>query len=156
MDTAEIKERVDSFERWHYRFDLDGVQTPIWDESRINRHQQRKSYLFDPLRAIYGGSLVGKRVLDIGCNAGFWSLAAIESGCDYVLGLDGRQMHVDQANFVFEVKGIERDRYRFITGDIFKTDLLEHGRFDIVLCLGLLYHVSKHMNLLEIISEINR
>jgi SAM-dependent methyltransferase len=142
VDTSDIKERIDSFERWHYRFDLDGVLTPIWDESRINRHEQRRKYLFDPLKAVFGGSLKGKRVLDIGCNAGFWSLAAIESGCDFVLGL--------------EVKGVPRDRYRFVTGDIFKTDLLEHGRFDVVLCLGFLYHVSKHINLLEIMSEVNK
>jgi 2-polyprenyl-3-methyl-5-hydroxy-6-metoxy-1,4-benzoquinol methylase len=156
VETSEIKERVDSFERWHYRFDLDGVLTPIWDESRINRHEQRRKYLFDPLKAVFGGSLKGKRVLDVGCNAGFWSLAAIEAGCDYVLGLDGRQMHVDQANFVFEVKGVPRERYLFVTGDIFKADLLEHGHFDVVLCLGFLYHVSKHLNLLEIMSEVNK
>jgi tRNA (mo5U34)-methyltransferase len=155
METGEIQRRVDSFERWHYRFNLNGVTTPISDKTRINRHEQRKRYLFDPLLAIFGGSLAGKRVLDLGSNAGFWSLTAIESGCDFVLGIDGRQMHIDQANLVFEVKGVEKTRYQFITGDIFKSDLGSYGRFDVVLCLGLLYHVSKHINLLEKISELN-
>lgn len=155
METAEIQRRVNSFQRWHYRFDLDGITTPISDKSRINRHEQRRQYLFDPLLAPFGGSLAGKRVLDLGSNAGFWSLAAIESGCDSVLGIDGRQMHIDQANLVFEVKGVDKNRYRFITGDIFRIDLKSLGRFDIVLCLGLLYHVSKHINLLEKISELN-
>jgi ribosomal protein L11 methylase PrmA len=41
-------------------------------------------------------------VLDLGCNAGFWSLAAIDAGADLVVGIDGRQMHIDQANLVFE------------------------------------------------------
>jgi len=58
----------------------------------------------EPLSELYGGSLKGKRVLDLGCNAGFWSLDALERGADFVLGLDGRRMHIDQANFVFEVK----------------------------------------------------
>jgi len=64
-------------------------------------------------------------------------------------------MHVDQANFVFEVKGVERDKYDFVAGDLFGIDFRAFGRFDIVLCLGLMYHVSKHMELMEKISEVN-
>lgn len=30
---------------------------------------------------------------------------------DFVMGIDGRQMHIDQANFVFKVKEIEASRY---------------------------------------------
>jgi SAM-dependent methyltransferase len=104
---------------------------------------------------LLGGSLAEKRVLDLGCNAGFWSLCATLAGCDYVLGIDGRQMHIDQANIVFEVEGVERSRYDFVEGDLFGIDFREFGRFDIVLCLGLMYHVSKHVELMEKISEVN-
>lgn len=149
MRDEQIKQKIASFPRWHYRFDLKGNPTPIWQEEFINRHEQRKKYFFDPLVQLFGGSLAGKRVLDLGCNAGFWSLAAVRAGCDYVLGIDGRQMHIDQANFVFEVEEIERDRYDFVTGDLFASDLREFGRFDIVLCFGLMYHVSKHVDLME-------
>jgi tRNA (mo5U34)-methyltransferase len=156
MDSTEIEQKIASFERWHYRFDLAGHQTPIWDESRINRHEQRKRYFFSPLIELFGGSLAGKRVLDLGCNAGFWSLAAVDGGADYVLGVDGRQMHVDQANFVFEVKGVDEPRYDFVVADIFDLDPVEMGEFDVVLCLGLMYHISKHIPLMEMISAVNR
>jgi 2-polyprenyl-3-methyl-5-hydroxy-6-metoxy-1,4-benzoquinol methylase len=63
---------------------------------RSNSHEQRKCYFFGPLIELCGGSLKGKRVLDLGCSAGFWSLDAVESGCDFVLGIDGRQMQIDQ------------------------------------------------------------
>jgi hypothetical protein len=62
---------------------------------------------------------------------------------------------VDQAALVFEVKGVDKRRYDFVCGDIFKTDFTRFGRFDIVLCLGLFYHVSKHVELLEKIAEVN-
>jgi tRNA (mo5U34)-methyltransferase len=155
MRDEEIKQRIASFPRWHYQFDLKGNLTPIWDETWANRHWQRKKYFFDPLVQLFGGSLRGKRVLDLGCNAGFWSLWAARAGCDYVLGIDGRQMHVDQSNFVFEAEGIEKDKYDFFVSNIFEVDFREFSRFDIVLCLGLLYHVSKPVELLEKISEIN-
>jgi tRNA (mo5U34)-methyltransferase len=153
MDETALNEKIGGFARWHYQFDLNGHLTPIHDDSKINRHVQRKRYFFDPLVALLGGSLAGKRVLDLGCNAGFWSLHAIESGCDFVLGIDGREMHIDQANLVFDVKNVEKDRYRFVQADIFETDFAALGKFDVVLCLGLLYHVSKPIELLERIAE---
>jgi tRNA (mo5U34)-methyltransferase len=155
MQDEEIRQKIASFQRWHYQFDLKGNLTPIRKKNKVNRHKQRKKYFFDPLVQFFGGSLAGKRVLDLACNAGFWSLCAVQAGCDYVLGIEGRQMHVDQANFVFEVEGVERDRYDFVLGDIFETDLRQFGTFDVVLCLGLMYHISKHVELMEKVSEVN-
>lgn len=154
MDRDAIRQRIESFDRWHYQFDLGGQMTPV-AASRVNSHDQRKRYFFDPLVELSGGSLAGKRVLDLGCNAGYWSLEAIERGADFVLGVDGRQMHVDQANFVFEVKGVDKDRYEFRLQNLFDLDVEELGTFDIVLCLGLMYHVSKHMELMELMASIN-
>lgn len=155
MDTEQLRERVAGFPHWHYEFDLQGVRTPISNPEFANRHRERKRYLFDPLVRLCGGSLEGKRVLDLGCNAGFWSLAALEAGADFVLGVEGRQMYVDQADLVFETKGVDRARYRFLVGDLFNLDLGRDAPFDIVLCLGLLYHVSKPMSLFERIAGWN-
>jgi 2-polyprenyl-3-methyl-5-hydroxy-6-metoxy-1,4-benzoquinol methylase len=142
MRDNEIQQKIASFPQWHYRFDLKGNLTPIFEEGFANRHAQRKKYFFDPLVRLFGGSLAGKRVLDLGCNAGFWSLCAARAGCDYVLGIDGRQMHVDQANFVFEVEGINDEKYDFIKGDLFRLDFRDLGRFDIVLCLDVYCEVA--------------
>jgi SAM-dependent methyltransferase len=150
-----LRERVEAFPTWHYEFDLNGVRTPIFDPRFLNRHEQRKSYFFTPLVQLYSGSLVGKRVLDLACNAGFWSLQAIEAGAQFVLGVDGRQMHIDQARLVFDAKGVEPSRYRFERSDVFELDLRGEDPFDIVLCLGLLYHVSKPVELMERISAWN-
>jgi tRNA (mo5U34)-methyltransferase len=155
LDTEQLRERVAGFPHWHYEFDLQGVRTPITNPEFANRHRERKRYLFDPLVRLCGGSLTGKRVLDLGCNAGFWSLAALEAGADFVLGVEGRQMYIDQADLVFETKGVDRARYRFLVGDLFSLDLHGDAPFDIVLCLGLLYHVSKPMSLFERIGSWN-
>lgn len=155
MDTEQLRAEVARFPVWHYEFDLNGVTTPIRVPAHRNRHAQRSRYFFEPLVGLFGGSLKGKRVLDLGCNAGYWSLKAIEAGADYVLGVDGRQMHVDQANLVFQAKEIEPQRYKFRTGNVFTDDFAGEGPFDIVLCLGLLYHVSKPVELIERIAAIN-
>lgn len=115
----------------------------------------RKEYFFEPLVELLGGSLEGERVLDLACNAGFWSLCCVEAGCDYVLGIDYQQMHIEQANFVFEVKEVDKSRYDFLASDFFATDLTRFGTFDVVLCPGLMYHITKPMELMEKISAVN-
>jgi SAM-dependent methyltransferase len=153
MDADELQRRIAAFSRWHYRFEFEGgVSTPIDDNVDMNRHEQRRRYFFDALLKVNDGSLEGLRVLDLGCNAGFWSLQAIEAGADFVLGVDGRQMHVEQAELVFEAKGIDPSRYRFEEANIFTHDFAD--RFDVVLCLGLMYHISKPVELFEIFDRV--
>ncbi len=121
--------------------------TPIFDRSHVNRHKQRKRYFFNPLVTLCGGSLAGKRVLDLGCSAGYWSLQALKAGADFVLGVDGREMHVDQSNLVMGAMHVDPSRYRFELGNVFEWEPGE--TFDIVFCLGLLYHVARPIELLE-------
>lgn len=156
LKDEEIPRRIESFPYWHYQFDLKGHLTPIghWGHWE-NRQLQRRRYLLDPLVKLCDGSLKGKRVLDLGCNSGFWSLCAIQEGADFVLGIDARQMFVDQANFVFDVKEVEGSRYNFVAKNVFYINFQEFGNFDIVFCLGLLYHVYKPISLLEKIAKVN-
>jgi 2-polyprenyl-3-methyl-5-hydroxy-6-metoxy-1,4-benzoquinol methylase len=153
VKTSDLQARIDSFPVWHYEFELGESRTPIYRADYVNRHAQRRRAFFDPLVRVAGGTLEGKRVLDLGSNAGYWSLAAIEAGADFVLGIDGRQMHVDQAELVFEAKDIDPARYRFETGNIFTHSFPE--KFDVILCLGLMYHISKPMELFEVMTSVS-
>jgi 2-polyprenyl-3-methyl-5-hydroxy-6-metoxy-1,4-benzoquinol methylase len=157
MDSV-LRERVSSFDEKHYRFvDFAGLgdfpppqRSPTRserDQRMANRHAQRYRYFFEPLLRLNGGSLQGHRILDLGCNAGYWSLKAAEAGADFVLGVDGRAIHVDHANLVLEAAGVEKDRYRFDVGNVL--ELATANEFDIALCLGLLYHVAKPVELFE-------
>jgi len=155
MNNEEVMKKINSFPYWINQFDLKGNLTPVPNKRTINGALQRKSYFFDPVVEFFGGSLKGKKILDVGCNSGFWSLLAIENGCDSIVGIDGRQMHIDQANFVFEVKEINKSKYEFIGGNVFDLDFSKYGDFDIVMCLGFFHHMNRQMQLLEKIAEVN-
>lgn len=148
----DVAKGIADFPVWHYEFELGEHRTPIFDADHRNRHLQRRDYLFGALLRVLGGSLAGLRVLDLGCNAGWWSLAALDGGAEFVLGIDGRQEYVDQANFVFETKGIDPRSFEFVSGDLFELDLSNYGRFDVVLCLGLFMHISRPVSLMELIE----
>jgi SAM-dependent methyltransferase len=152
MTDSELAARIAAFPRWHYAFDLRGHSTATPGITRVRRHAQRLPYLLDPLVAACGGSLTGRRVLDLGCNAGFWSLAALRRGADFVLGVDARKMHVEQAALVLDVEAIDPARYALVEVDIFAADWRVWGNFDVVFCLGLMYHVDRPVELCERIA----
>jgi tRNA (mo5U34)-methyltransferase len=152
MDANELEHRIAAFPSWHYAFEFDGgISTPTPNRDFANRHEQRRRYFFEPLVELYGGTLRGRRVLDLGCNAGFFSLLALEAGADFVFGVDGREEYIEQAKLVFEAKQIERSRYRFEAANVFAWE--PEGTFDVALCLGLLDHTSKPVELFELMSR---
>lgn len=153
--TAEaIREQVASFPYWHYAFDLGyGIVTQP-GHGDANRQAQRLAHLFPPLLHLSGGSLHGLTVLDAGCNQGFWSIEAAKAGAQSVLGMDGRAEHVAAAHFVAAVLAVPN--VSFETLDVFDPALLQHEPFDVVLCLGLLYHVDRPLELLERLFALTR
>ena len=147
MNADQLRARVAAFERWHYAIDLGhGVVTPIFETAHVVRHEQRRQSFFSPLVTWLGG-LDGLRVLDLGCNAGFWSLQVARAGAREIMGLDGRQTHVDQAELVMEACGVLKKQAHFRQADVTSTPL---GRdWDLILCLGLLYHVDEPLELVS-------
>jgi SAM-dependent methyltransferase len=151
VQAEELRARIDAFPRWNYRFEFgDGISTPVGDRARVNRNRERHAYFFERLLTVTGGSLRGRRVLDLGCGAGFWALAAIEAGAEFVLGLDSKREYIDQAELVFEAKGIDSERYDFRADDFFATNF--DGEYDTVLCLGVLDRVDRPVELFELIG----
>ncbi len=152
MDADELRCRIAAFPTWHYGFEFDGgVTTPLANPSTINRHEQRRRYFFEPLLTALGGSLRGRRVLDLGCNAGFWSLQAMHAGADFVLGLDIQDTFIQQAKLVFEASRIDPARYSFERANVFERPIDE--RFDVVLCLGLFEQTAKPLELFELMAS---
>ena len=49
----------------------------------------------------------------------------------------------------------EAHRLPSIEGNVLNLELKQFGAFDIVLCLGLMYHINKHMLLMEQIDQVN-
>lgn len=149
-----IRQRVASIPYWHYAFDLGhGIITqPSHGDGR--RQEQRLAYLFPPLLHLAGGSLAGLTVLDVGCNQGFWSIEAARAGALAVLGVEGRPEHVATARFVADVLNIAN--VDFETLNVFDPALAQRGPFDVVLCLGLLYHVDRPLELLERLRSLTR
>jgi hypothetical protein len=100
--------------------------------------------------AMFGDNLdifAGARVLDLASHDGRWSFAALRAGAASVVGIEGRPELVDAANDTFEHYAADRARYRFVADDLFHALAQEQGEFDVVLCLGFLYHTLRYNEL---------
>jgi SAM-dependent methyltransferase len=151
MDDAELARRLADHPDWLYEIELGtGVYTPVSNRKMVNRQRERGRYFFDALLTLSGSSLAGRRVLDLGCGCGYWALRALEAGAEFVLGIDAKQSRIEQAELVFEARGIDRARYRFELGNAVDFD---RGGFDVVLCLGLLSHVARPLELFAAIAR---
>jgi len=81
------------------------------------------------------------RVLDLGCEEGVFGVEFARHGAE-VVAVDGREANLNHTRFLAEAVGVT-DRFRAIRGDVRRLNPDELGRFDVVLCLGLLYHLDK-------------
>ena len=95
----------------------------------------------------------GRRVLDIASHDGRWSFAALQAGAASVVGIEGRPELVAAANETFARYAVSPERYRFVADDVFHALNAERWQFDVVLCLGFLYHTLRYN---ELMSRIRR
>lgn len=83
------------------------------------------------------GSMDGLRILDLGSHEGGFAVELASQGAE-VLALEGRSAHVEKLRFARDALGL--NPLEIHQGDMRALDDL--GSFDVVLCLGVLYHLQ--------------
>ncbi len=79
------------------------------------------------------------RILDLGAHEAGFAIELARRGAE-VVAIEARDGHVAKAEFVKEALGL--DRLSIVQGNVRDVTSLVSSEFDIVLCLGLLYHLD--------------
>jgi SAM-dependent methyltransferase len=87
-----------------------------------------------------GDDLAGARVLDLGCDEGNFARAIARLGAREVLGIEGRASNLAGGMAKRDAEGLTQ--VELVLGDVRELSPERHGVFDLVLCLGLLYHLD--------------
>ena len=95
--------------------------------------------------------LRGKRVLDVGCNAGFYSFALAGRGAR-VLGIDSDEHYLRQARWARGRLGLPDEQVSFERMQVYELAQLD-GTFDLVLFLGVLYHLRYPLLALDLVAQ---
>lgn len=160
----ELSDKVKSIEYWYHKIELpDGTVTPGWAP-------------LDPARYCIPEDLTGMRLLDIGAWDGYWTWEALKRGAKEVVAIDdfSDECGLEHPRTEWETFDICREAFGFtIAGmtenacgwqneagqqvnrvEISVYDIEPLGKFDIVFCFGILYHLKHPLLALEKISEV--
>ena len=145
MTASDLRRQADALGPWFHNIDLgQGVWTApdhfLGDYPNVKWRRFAEAIPAD---------LTGKSVLDIGCNGGFYAIALKRRGAVRVLGLDSDDRYLAQARFAAAHLGQDIE---FRNLSVYDVGALGE-RFDIVLFMGVLYHLRHPLLALDLIRE---
>jgi tRNA (mo5U34)-methyltransferase len=128
MSVIEIQEMIASVPIWHHRIELaPGIFTPAIQQTQ------------DLLSAIdLPEDLTGQRVLDLGARDGFFSFECEKRGAAEVIAVD--YAPVELTGFGVASK-ILNSKVKWHTANVYRINELNLGKFDLILFLGVIYHL---------------
>ena len=135
---------------WHHQIELPGgITTPGRDKSA------RK------LQSLRLPSLVGKSVLDVGAWDGFFSFAAERLGAERTVALDSYvwqnpAIHPQMKHPFLLARTMLDSKVEDIELEVLEISPETVGEFDVVLFLGVLYHMRDPMLALEAVASVTK
>ncbi|GEP06361.1 TIGR04290 family methyltransferase [Methylobacterium oxalidis] len=144
-ELADLRRSVEALGPWFHNIDLgEGVWTApghfLGDYPAVKWRR-----FSDALPA----DLTGRSVLDIGCNGGFYAIEMKRRGAERVVALDSDERYLAQGRFAAERLGY---RIEFRNLSVYDVGALAE-RFDVVLFMGVLYHLRHPLLALDLIRE---
>jgi tRNA (mo5U34)-methyltransferase len=144
LGPEQIQRRVQELGEWFHNLNLRGVQTAP-DHFLGDYPRNKWSAFADAIPA----DLTGKTVLDIGCNAGFYSIEMKRRGAARVVGIDVDESYLAQARFAAQLCEADIELRQLSAYDVGRLG----EKFDLVLFLGVFYHLRHPLLALDLIHE---
>jgi tRNA (mo5U34)-methyltransferase len=141
-----VQEEIKALEPWFHNIHLpDGTHTSP-------RHflGDFPNFKWEKIKEAIPQDLTGWKVLDIGCNAGFYSIELAKRGAE-VLGIDLDDHYLKQAQWTAKQFGLE-DQITFKKMQVYDLAHME-GKFDLIWFMGVFYHLRYPMLALDIIAQ---
>lgn len=144
MTTAEIEKKIQELGPWFHNLSLNGMQT-----APNHFLGDYPSFKWRNFQHAIPADLTGMSVLDIGCNAGFYSIEMKRRGAKTVIGIDHDEDYLAQARFAAEVLGLEIEFRRM---SVYEVAALGR-RFDLVIFMGVFYHLRHPLLALDLLRR---
>ncbi|ABC93103.1 putative methyltransferase protein (plasmid) [Rhizobium etli CFN 42] len=107
------------------------------------------AFKWEGFKHVVPKDLEGCSVLDIGCNAGFYALEMKRRNAGRVLGIDSDPRYLEQARFAADHFGLDVEFRQMSVYEVSKLG----ERFDLVLFMGVLYHLRHPLLALDLLYE---
>ena len=142
---------------WMYEWRLtSSVTTPPLGGNLASVHATREQMIEPFVREALAAAGPGASALDLACNEGWFSQRLLAWGADRVVGIDIREENIRRAVLLRDHFQIPASRLEFHQRDVLEIDPDELGSFDVVLLLGLIYHMERPLDAIRIARSITR
>jgi len=91
------------------------------------------------------------RVADLGCLEGGYAVEFARQGFD-VTGIEARQENIDKCNYAAD--RLSLPNLKFAQDDV--KNLAKYGEFDVIFCGGLLYHLDKPVEFINLLGRLTK
>lgn len=143
-DSAGIRGRIAELGPWFQNMVIGGVETA--PDHFLGDYP---AFKWKGFAHLIPEDLQGKSVLDVGCNAGFYSFEMKRRNAGRVLGIDTDDRYLSQARFAAEQNGLDVE---FRKMSVYEVPALKE-RFDLVIFMGVLYHLRHPLLALDLLWE---
>ncbi len=138
---TDISEKIEELKPWYQTIQLE-------DDLLIKGHGGCGDPAWSFIREFLP-DLEGKRILDLGSNAGIHAIRACQAGAKEVVCFEALDEYKKQFDFVYnyfcEQDGIEYP-ITFVKGFVERLGEFDLGYFDTVLAISILYHLGKRVD----------
>ena len=153
-DKEQIQQRLDELRREYGNWTND-IPLPfdIWTKGNLQIPHTRLKRIVQAVSDLSKKPISECRILDLGCLDGMFSIEFALQGAD-TTGVEIREANIKKAIFVKEVLNLKNLDFR--RDDVRNISVESYGRFDAIICSGILYHLpaGDAINLINTMYEM--
>ncbi len=150
-DKSQIEQELDTIIREYggYSYDIP-LPYDIWTNDNLKIPHTRLKRLFQVVNDLLNKPVSSSRILDLGCLDGIFSIEFALHGAETV-GVEIREANIKKAIFCKEV--LELSNLEFRQDDVRNISIESYGKFDAIICSGILYHLPA-INAIDLINTM--
>lgn len=132
----DLQSKIKRLAPWYQQIIIDDIATATKRENSMK--------IWERIQSCFPENYKPSRILDLGCNAGFYSIMAAKMGAS-VVSIEGHALPFKQflllKTYYEELWDTKLD-ITYIKEDLSDVDFLSLGTFDCIFALSILYHIG--------------
>lgn len=136
MDNIKLRAEIERLKPWYQNVKFNDEVSVVSSHSKLSGE-----YAWKYIKQLLPESLEGKRILDLGSNAGLFCIRTAQMGAKEAIGVEREPKHLRQCDFL--KKYFNTQNVKFINGNLENLLSIGLGKFDIILAIAVLYWVGR-------------
>jgi len=142
MKKKELQKTIKQLGGWYQKINLQGITT---SKRGPYSKMEESSITWKKIDSCISEDYKSLNILDLGCNAGYYSIMAANNGAS-VVGIESSEKYFNQALFLKEYyNSLWKTKLdiTYIHNDILDVDFSNMDKFDYIFAFSILYHIGK-------------